>query len=106
MRYDSFPFYDRLHLSTTLLSKFQWHLLTVFRLEIHTQMLAKKVDTLTKSMEVEAKKMRGEATSMEKEVVAMQIDKVHDPWERHLTSSNSVNKSQFISGRYTSIVSY
>ena len=106
MRYDSFPFCDRLHLSTTLLSKFQWHLLIVFRLEIHTQMLAKKVDTLTKSMEVEAKKRHGEVTSMEKEVVAMQIDKEHEPWERHLTSSNSVNKSQFLLGKYTSIVAY
>ena len=69
-------------------------------------MLAKKVDTLTKSMEVEAKKMRGEVTSMEKEVVAMQIDKEHDPRARLLTRSKSINSSQFLSGRYTSIVSY
>lgn len=63
------------------------------------EMLAKKVDTLTKAMEVEAKKMRREVAAMEKEVAAMRIDKEHDQRARRLTSSKSVNSSQFLSGR-------
>lgn len=65
------------------------------------EMLAKKVDTLTKAMEVEAKKMRREVAAMEKEVAAMRIDKEHDQRARRLTSSKSVNSSQFLSGRST-----
>nr|ADE77017.1 unknown [Picea sitchensis] len=64
-------------------------------------MLAKKVDTLTKAMEVEAKKMRREVAAMEREVAAMRIDKEHDQRARRLTSSKSVNSSQFLSGRTT-----
>jgi len=65
------------------------------------EMLAKKVDTLTKAMEVEAKKMRREVAAMEREVAAMRIDKEHDQRARRLTSSKSVNSSQFLSGRTT-----
>ena len=106
LRNDSFPFCDRLHLSTTVLSKFQWHLLVVLCLEIQTHMLENKVYTLTKAMEVESKKMHREVISMGKEVPTMQIDKEHDPRVRLLSSSKSLNSSQFLSGRYTSIVSY
>ncbi|KAE9607515.1 hypothetical protein Lal_00026528 [Lupinus albus] len=42
------------------------------------EMLAKKVDTLTKAMEVEAKKMRREVAVMEKEVASMRVEKEQD----------------------------
>ena len=83
--------YHRFHFSSTVLSKFKWHHLTILFLEIHTHMLAKKVYTLTKSMEVESNKMHKEVVSMGKEVPTMQIDKEHYPRERLLTSSKSVN---------------
>ena len=67
------------------------------------QMLAKKVDTLTKAMEVEAKKMRREVASMEKEVAAMRVEKEQE--SRAKRSSNvkgTVNSAQhqLVSGRY------
>lgn len=65
------------------------------------QMLAKKVDTLTKAMEVEAKKMRREVAAMEKEVAAMRVDKEHENRAKRFgNAKGSVNSAQVLSGRY------
>lgn len=67
------------------------------------QMLAKKVDTLTKAMEVEAKKMRREVAVMEKEVAAMRVEKEQENRAKRFGSSKGpVNSAQqqLISGRY------
>ena len=53
------------------------------------QMLAKKVDTLTKAMESEAKKMRRDVAAMEKEVVAMRLEKEQDTKARRFGSSSA-----------------
>ena len=67
------------------------------------QMLAKKVDTLTKAMEVEAKKMRREVASMEKEVAAMRVEKEQDTRAKRFSNvKGPVNSAQhqLVSGRY------
>lgn len=71
------------------------------------QMLAKKVDTLTKAMEVEAKKMRREVAAMEKEVAAMRVEKDHENRTKRLVNpkaavSSAVNSSVLLPGRYVS----
>ena len=63
------------------------------------QMLAKKVDTLTKAMEVEAKKMRREVAAMEKEVAAMRVDKDQEIKARRLGNSKGPGSSQLLPGR-------
>ena len=68
------------------------------------QMLAKKVDTLTKAMEVEAKKMRREVAAMEKEVAAMRVEKEHENRAKWFGNSKGpVSSSQLLSGRYVFI---
>lgn len=68
------------------------------------QMLAKKVDTLTKAMEVEAKKMRREVAAMEKEVASMRVDKEHENRAKRFGNSKGpVNTSQLLPGRYASL---
>lgn len=65
------------------------------------QILAKKVDTLTKAMEVEAKKMRREVATMEKEVAAMRVEKEQDSKAKRFGSSKGpVHVSQLLPGRY------
>lgn len=67
------------------------------------QMLAKKVDTLTKAMEVEAKKMRREVAVMEKEVAAMRVDKEQETKAKRFSNVKSPMNSaqqQLVSGRY------
>ena len=65
------------------------------------QMLAKKVDTLTKAMEVEAKKMRREVAVMEKEVAAMRVEKEHENKAKRLGNSKGpVTSTQLLPGRY------
>lgn len=65
------------------------------------QMLAKKVDTLTKAMEVEAKKMRREVAAMEKEVAAMRVEKDHENRAKRFGSSKGpVSNTQLLPGRY------
>ncbi|RRT53693.1 hypothetical protein B296_00042912, partial [Ensete ventricosum] len=64
-------------------------------------MLAKKVDTLTKAMEVEAKKMRREVALMEKEVAAMRVEKEQDNKSKRLGGSKgATNSSLLLPGRY------
>ena len=64
------------------------------------QMLAKKVDTLTKAMEVEAKKMRREVAAMEKEVAAMRVEKEHENRAKRLGNAKApVSSSQLHPGR-------
>lgn len=70
------------------------------------QMLAKKVDTLTKAMEVEAKRMRREVASMEKEVSAMRLEKEQDNRAKRFANvaansrGPSLPSSQILPGRY------
>lgn len=65
------------------------------------QMLAKKVDTLTKAMEVEAKKMRREVAAMEKEVASMREDKEHENRAKRFGNSKGpVSSSQALPARY------
>ena len=65
------------------------------------QMLAKKVDTLTKAMEVEAKKMRREVAAMEKEVAAMRVDKEHENRAKRISNlKGAVSAAQMLTGRY------
>ena len=66
------------------------------------QMLAKKVDTLTKAMEVEAKKMRREVAAMEKEVAAMRVEKEHENRAKRFSNIKgpvNIAQQQLISGR-------
>ena len=63
------------------------------------QMLAKKVDTLTKAMEVEAKKVRREVAAMEKEVAAMRASKEQEIRAKRLGTKGS-GSSQLLPGRY------
>ncbi|KAI4992586.1 hypothetical protein ZWY2020_057788 [Hordeum vulgare] len=65
---------------------------------LQKEMLAKKVDTLTKAMESEAKKMRRDVAAMEKEVVAMRLEKEQDTKARRFGSS-SASASQVPPGR-------
>lgn len=67
------------------------------------QMLAKKVDTLTKAMEVEAKKMRREVAVMEKEVAAMRVEKDQETKAKRFSNVKGPMNSaqhQLVSGRY------
>lgn len=68
-------------------------------LSIVWQMLAKKVDTLTKAMEVEAKKVRREVAAMEKEVAAMRASKEQEIRAKRLGTKGS-GSSQLLPGRY------
>eukprot|EP00249_Psilotum_nudum_P021692 c28209_g1_i1 orf=279-2159(+) len=64
------------------------------------EMLAKKVDTLTKAREVEAKKMRREVAAKEKEAATMRVDKEQEIRIKRLGSiKGTVNSSQLLSGR-------
>jgi hypothetical protein len=83
----------------------QINLSELFLMVIICQMLAKKVDTLTKAMEVEAKKMRMEVANMEKEVAAMRVEKEQDNRAKRFSNIKGpgpVNsaQNQLISGRY------
>jgi hypothetical protein len=67
------------------------------------QMLARKVETLTKAMEVEAKKMRREVAVMEKEVAAMRTDKEQETKAKRFSNVKGPMNSaqqQLVSGRY------
>ena len=68
------------------------------------QMLAKKVDTLTKAMESDGKKMRREVAAMEKEVAAMRLEKEQDAKARRFGGSSvSASTSQLPPGRYVAL---
>lgn len=59
-----------------------------------SQMLSKKVDTLTKAMEVEAKKMRREVAAMEKELAALRVEREQESRARRLSKGVSHSSSQ------------
>ncbi|KAL5226186.1 hypothetical protein ABZP36_012825 [Zizania latifolia] len=61
------------------------------------EILAKKVDTLTKAMESEAKKRRLEVAAMEKEMAVMRLEKEQD--NRAKRFAGSANSSQLPPGR-------
>ncbi|CAD6341565.1 unnamed protein product [Miscanthus lutarioriparius] len=67
---------------------------------LQKEMLAKKVDTLTKAMESDAKKSRRELAAMEKELAAVRMEKEQDSRAKRFgSSSGSGSSSQLPPGR-------